>query len=118
MVEIGDLLQFCVNHNASDLHLAVGKPPTLRVDGSLMSLNYEPLQSTDTETLMKSITSSDNQRRVQEIGGVDFGFAYEKVARFRVSVFKQKGNYGMVLRLIPNRLLTFQEIGLPDSIRD
>ena len=118
MAEIGDLLQFAVNHNASDLHLTVGKPPTLRIDGALMSLNYDPLEAKDTEILMKSITSSDNQRRVQEVGGVDFGFGYEKVARFRVSVFKQKGNYGLVLRLIPGHLLTFQEIGLPDNIRD
>jgi len=118
MVDIGELLQFCVKHNASDMHLTVGKPPTLRIDGSLMSLNFEPLQHTDTEALMKAITSNDHQRRIQEIGGVDFGFAFEKVARFRVSVFKQKGHYGMALRLIPTHLLTFDEIGLPPIVRE
>ena len=118
MVDIGELLQFCVKHNASDMHLTVGKPPTLRIDGSLMSLNFEPLQHTDTEALMKAITSNDHQRRIQEIAGVDFGFAFEKVARFRVSVFKQKGHYGMALRLIPTHLLTFDEIGLPPIVRE
>ncbi|MFH2137155.1 MAG: type IV pilus twitching motility protein PilT [Candidatus Omnitrophota bacterium] len=118
MADIGELLQLCINQNASDLHLTVGKPPTIRVDGSLMSMNYEPLAHEDTEILMKSITSSENQRRVQEVGGVDFGFAFEKVARFRVSVYKQKGHYGMTLRLIPTHLLSFQEIGLPTVIRD
>ncbi len=118
MPEIGELLQLCVKHNASDMHLTVGKPPTLRIDSSLMSLNYSPLTHENTEALMKSITGTDNQRRIQEVGGVDFGFAFEKVARFRVSVYKQKGHYGITLRLIPTRLLTFEEIGLPKVIRE
>ncbi len=118
MVDIGELLQLCVKHNASDMHLTVGKPPTLRIDGSLMSLNYDPLAHEDTEALMKSITSSENQRRIPEVGGVDYGFAFEKVARFRVSVYKQKGHYGLTLRLIPAHLLTFEEIGLPKIAKD
>lgn len=118
MVDISELLQMCVKHNASDLHLTVGKPPTLRVDGSLMTLNFNPLVHEDTESLVKSITSAENQRRIQEVGGVDFGFAFEKVARFRVSIYKQKGHYGLALRLIPSRLLSFEEIGLPPVIKE
>lgn len=118
MPDIGELLQLCVKHNASDMHLTVGKPPTLRIHSALMSLNYEVLTHEDTEALMKSITSNENQRKIQEVGGVDFGFAFEKVARFRVSVYKQKGHYGLALRLIPTHLLTFQEIGLSNVIRD
>ncbi|MFH1459955.1 MAG: type IV pilus twitching motility protein PilT [Candidatus Omnitrophota bacterium] len=118
MSDIGELLQLCVKHNASDMHLTVGKPPTLRIDNTLMSLNYDPLTHSDTETLMKSITSTENQRRIQEVGGVDFGFAFEKVARFRVAVYKQKGHYGMTLRLIPMHLLSFEEIGLPPVVRE
>ena len=63
-----------------------------------MSLNYDPLTHEHTEALMKSITSNENQQRIQEVGGVDFGFAFEKIARFRVSVYKQKGHYGLTLR--------------------
>lgn len=118
MVEISELLQICVERNASDIHLAVGKPPTLRVDGILDPIGTEVLQPEDTERLMKSITSDDYQQRVNEVGGVDFGFAFGDIARFRVSVFKQKGYYGMVLRLIPSRLLTFEEIGLPPTIKE
>jgi len=117
MSDIGELLQLCVKHNASDMHLTVGKPPTLRIDGALMSLNYDPLGPEDTESLMKSITSNDNQRKIQEVGGVDFGFAFEKIARFRVSVYKQKGYYGLTLRLIPTHLLSFQEIGISDTVK-
>jgi len=118
MLDIGELLQLCVKHSASDLHLTVGKPPTLRIDSALMPLNYEPLTSEDTEFLMKSVTSDENRRRIQEVGGVDFGFGFEKIARFRVSVYKQKGHYGLALRLIPMHLLNFDEIGLPAVIRD
>ena len=111
MVDIGDLLQACVQHNASDLHLTVGKPPTLRVDSALMCLSEEPLIPSDTESLMKSITSSDNQARIQQVGGVDFGLGYEKIARFRVSVFKQKGYYGMSLRLMLTSNMTHRTFG-------
>jgi twitching motility protein PilT len=62
---------------------------------------------------MKSITPERNQQELQEEGGTDYGFAYEDLARFRVAVMKQKGNVCMVLRLIPNTILTFEQIGLP-----
>jgi twitching motility protein PilT len=67
---------------------------------------------------MKSIASPDNQQELQEVGGADFGFAFEDVARFRVAIFKQKGYVGLVLRLIPRKILTFEEIGLPESIKE
>ncbi|RKY35762.1 MAG: hypothetical protein DRP78_05200, partial [Candidatus Omnitrophota bacterium] len=108
MINIENLLQICVQNNASDLHLTVGKPPTLRVDNVLMPLNYALLTREDTEHLVKSITSSDHQHKINEFGGVDFGFAFEKVARFRVSIYKQKGLHGLALRLIPSRLLSFE----------
>ena len=66
---------------------------------------------------MKSIASVDNQQEIQEVGGSDFGFAFEDIARFRVAIFKQKGNVGLVLRLIPNKILTFEQIGLPQSLK-
>jgi twitching motility protein PilT len=68
--------------------------------------------------LMKSITPEKNQQELQEMGGTDFGFAFGTSARFRVSVFKQKGVLSMVLRQIPNRLLTFEQIGLPEICKE
>jgi len=117
-MEISELLQICVDRNASDIHLTVGRPPTLRMDGLLVHLDYESLTHEDTEALMKSITSQEHQQRAQEVGGVDFGFAFGDIARFRVSVYKQKGYFGMALRLIPSRLLTFEQIGLPPGTKD
>ena len=67
---------------------------------------------------MRSITSEDHIQHVRERGGADFGFAFGDMARFRVSVFKEKGNFGMVLRQIPNKLLTLEQIGMPPSAKE
>jgi twitching motility protein PilT len=117
-MDIAPLLQTVVERNASDLHLSVGRPPTIRVDGRLEVLDFSPLSKEDTEKLMKSISPEPHQKRLEEEGGSDFGFAYGNVARFRTSIFKQKGNVGLSLRLIPSRLLTFEDIGLPATIKD
>ncbi len=118
MLEMNDILEECIRQGASDIHLSVGRPATIRVHGVLVNMNNDPLKPSDTEALMKSITSDQNRQRTEEIGGVDFGFAYGTKARFRVSVFKQKGVYGVVLRMIPTKLLTFEEIGLSKTIVD
>jgi len=107
-----------VREQASDLHLAVGRPPTIRLHGQLRSLGNQQLTPDDTMSLMKSITSDRHQQELTEQGGADFGFHYNDAARFRVSVFKQKGHAGIVLRLIPSRLLSFEEIGLPPIVKD
>ena len=111
------LLKMLIDRDGSDLHLAVGSPPVGRVHGHLTYFGERNLAPEDTERLMKSNASVDNQQEIQEVGGSDFGFAFEDVARFRVSIFKQKGNVGLVLRLIPNKILTFEQIGLPQSLK-
>ena len=117
-MDISELLQIVVDENASDLHLTVGRPPVLRIDGRLEVLDVDTLTPEDTEKLVRAITSEDHLQRVQERGGTDFGFAFGDIARFRVSVFKQKGYYSIALRLLPSRLMTLEEIGLPLSIKD
>ncbi len=117
-VEMVSLLRMVVDREASDLHLTVGNPPTLRVHGGLEYASDEPLREEDTERLMQSITSAENQQELQEVGGTDFGFAFEDVARFRVSVFKQKGRIALVLRQIPRRIMTFEELGLPLHLKE
>ncbi len=117
-ISMADLLQLVVDEGASDLHLAVGAPPVLRIHGGLHPLDAEPLRPEDTERLMKSITSEDHQQKLREHGGSDFGFGFGGGARFRVSVFKQKGVIGLVLRQIPNKLMTLEEIGLPPQVKD
>jgi len=112
-VNMDRLLQACVSQGASDIHLVVGRPPVLRIDGQLRSLETKVLEPDDTVALMKSIAPERNQQELQEEGGTDFGFAYSDKGRFRVSVFRQRGDISVVLRLIPSRIMTFEEIGLP-----
>ena len=112
-IHIDRLLETVIKRNASDLHLSVGRPPTIRLDGGLKSLKTKVLEPDDTVALMKAITPERNQQEIQEEGGTDFGFAFGDAGRFRVSVFRQKGNISLVLRLIPTRLMSLEEIGLP-----
>src|ERR1700730_4844866 len=110
---IDKLLMACVKQNASDIHLTVGQPPVFRMDGRLRRLETKTLEPDDTVALMKSITPDRCQHELSEVGGCDFGFAFGDMARFRVSVFKQRGNVAMVLRQIPNKLLTMEQLGTP-----
>lgn len=110
---IDKLLQTVVNRKASDLHIAVGQPPVIRLDGKMKRLETKSLEPEDTVALMKAIAPERCQQELQEVGGSDFGFAFGDQARFRVSIFKQKGYVGMVLRQIPNRLLNFKDLGTP-----
>ncbi|MFO7820506.1 MAG: type IV pilus twitching motility protein PilT [Lentisphaeria bacterium] len=117
-VEMSDLLQLVIDEGASDLHIAVGSSPVLRISGDLVPLDSEALVADDTERLMKSVTSDQHQQHLREDGGTDFGFAFGDQARFRVSIFRQKGVIGMVLRTIPNDLMTLEDIGLPNTVKD
>ncbi|MDO9540781.1 MAG: type IV pilus twitching motility protein PilT [Kiritimatiellia bacterium] len=115
---MNDLLSVVVEEEASDLHVAVGLPPMLRLHGSLQAIDCPVLKAEDTERLMKSITSESNQQKVREIGGMDFGFTFGSLARFRVSVFRERGNIGMALRQIPSTLMSLSKIGLPAQVKD
>ncbi len=111
---IDKLLQACVKQGASDIHIGVGNPPVFRLHGRMRKLETKVLEPDDTVALMKSIAPERSQRELQEKGSADFGFAFGDLARFRVSIFKQRGNVSMVLRQIPNNMLTPQQLGLPD----
>jgi twitching motility protein PilT len=117
-MQIDRLLDTVVKLGASDLHLTVKRPPTIRLHGNLRSLQTKVLDSDDMVSLMKSITPERNQQELQEEGTTDFGFAYGENARFRVSVFRQRGDLAIVLRQIPNRLLSFEQIGLPEVCKE
>ena len=116
--EMNDLLDLMVDQDASDLHLQVGQPPTLRLSGSMTPIDGPPLTPGDTEKLMLSITPDGHISNVKLNAAADFGFAFGDKVRFRVSVMKAKTNYGMVLRQIPYKMFRPRDIGLPDKIRE
>ncbi|MEE2827286.1 MAG: type IV pilus twitching motility protein PilT [Planctomycetota bacterium] len=113
-VLIDKLLEACVKQGASDIHITVGQPPVFRLHGRLRKLETKVLEADDTVALMKSISPERCQRELQEAGSADFGFAYGDKARFRVSIFKQRGNIAMVLRQIPNDMLPPEVLGIPE----
>jgi len=115
---IDKLLQTVVSQGASDLHISVGQPPVVRLHGRMRKLETKTLTADDTVALMKSIAPDRCQTELQEVGGSDFGFAFGTAARFRVSIFKQKGNVGMVLRQIPNNFLSMEQLGLPKVCKE
>jgi twitching motility protein PilT len=115
---IDKLLAAQVKQGASDLHITVGQPPVLRLHGRLQKLKTKVLEPADTMGLMKSITPDRCQQEFQESGSTDFGFAFGDQARFRVSVFRQRGNVAIVLRQIPVDLLSMDDLGVPDIFRE
>jgi twitching motility protein PilT len=117
-VLIDKLLAACVKQGASDIHISVGQPPVFRLHGRLRRLETKTLEAEDTTSLMKSITPDRCQQELQEKGGTDFGFAFGDLARFRVSVFRQRGNISLVLRQIPNNMLTMEQLGLPTKCKE
>jgi twitching motility protein PilT len=117
-IQIDKLLEVVSRRSASDLHLVVGRPPVLRLHGHLRDLQTKVLEPEDTQALMKSITPERIQQELEEQGSGDFGFKFRDECRFRVAIFKQKGFVSLVLRRIPSKLLTFEQIGLPAKARD
>ena len=119
MLDMNEMLKVVVERDASDLHLHVGKPSVMRLHGILDVVDADILTSEDTERLMREITPPRYQQMLQEHGSADFAYAYSDIARFRTSVFRSRGNMGVVMRLIPHRILSWEELGLPkDSIID
>ena len=116
--QMSDLLQLVVSEGSSDLHIRVGIPPTIRVHGILHRVEGPSLTPESAEELMRSITSEDHIQQIRERGGADYAFAFGEAARFRVSAFKERGNFAMVLRQIPSKLLTMEQIGIPPSIKE
>jgi twitching motility protein PilT len=121
---IDRLLDTVIKQKASDLHLTVGKAPTVRVRGNLVELKTRALEPEDTEALMKAITPERAQNELQEQMGADFGFGYGDDgeggyrARFRVSIFRVKQTISLVCRRIPQELMSIDEIGLPEIVPD
>jgi len=113
-VQIDKLLTAAIKNGVSDIHITSGSAPIFRVDGHMKQQAPTILTADDTNGLMKAITPERCQAELAEKGGTDFSFAFKDLARFRVSVFKQRTTIAMVLRQIPNKLLTPEQLGAPE----
>lgn len=111
------LLEEVVKKKASDLHLQVGLPPMLRIDGSLIPVSgADPLSDEAVETLIFAILDEDQKQILLKDKEFDFSFAFGDMGRFRVNAFHERGNLAAALRLIPNEILTIEQLGLPPVV--
>ena len=112
------LFDLMVEEGASDVHITVGRPPVVRKHGRLKNVRHPSLTPEDTMMLVESIAPERMMTEFREQGSADFGYAHGKRARFRVAIFRQRGHAALVARLIPSRILTFEEVGLPMAVQD
>jgi len=117
-IPLDDLLRLVIEEEASDLHLSVGVPPTLRLKGTLTPLNTAPLGTADMETLARGLARPEQMEKVNTEGSVDFGMSFRDNNRFRVSVYRERGNLAAAIRMLPRKLLALGTIGLPPAVRD
>ncbi|HPN54756.1 MAG TPA: type IV pilus twitching motility protein PilT [Candidatus Moranbacteria bacterium] len=112
-----NLLKLAAQQNASDLHLVVGRYPTLRIDGKLYPLTQESILSPeDTKMLSNVLLSEENKKRLLEEGQVDFSYNLENKVRFRTNVFFQQGNISVAMRMVSGRLSTLEELNIPTTL--
>jgi twitching motility protein PilT len=117
-MHVNDLLKIAVEHNASDLHLKVGSYPMMRVRGSLIPATEEKrLDHEDVVALSAAIMSTSQRQRFKDAQEVDLAYSVAGLGRFRCNVFQQRGTVGLVLRVIPMRIRTIEELGLPQILK-
>ncbi len=118
MMDINATLIEAIKRGASDLHLTVGIPPMLRIDGELTALGSEILLPKDTQAVTEEIIPQGQKERFMAKGEVDFSYSIAGTGRFRVNVFRQRGADGLVLRVVRNEIPTPEELGLPPVVME
>ncbi len=116
MANLHQLLKIMVDKGASDLHVTVGSPPQLRIDGSLVPLKTSPLTGTDTRQLCYSVLTDSQKQKFETHNELDLSFGVKGLSRFRGNVFVQRGAVAGVFRTIPFEILSFEELGLPPVV--
>ncbi|MDD5397320.1 MAG: type IV pilus twitching motility protein PilT [Candidatus Moranbacteria bacterium] len=116
---IKNLLRMAAQQGASDLHLVVGRYPTLRLDGKLYPLTQESvLSAADTQSLSDALMSEENKKKLTNEGQVDFSYNFEDKARFRTNIFYQQGNLSVAMRMVSGTVRTLEELNVPSTLYD
>ncbi|MBM4060744.1 MAG: type IV pilus twitching motility protein PilT [Planctomycetes bacterium] len=116
MVSMEELLNLLVQRGGSDLHISVGSPPKIRIDGKLVDTEYEPLMPEAAKKLIYSVVGPDLVAKFEKNLEIDFSFGVTNLGRFRTNVFLQRGSVAAVMRLIPFEVYDFETIGLPRKV--
>ncbi len=117
-ISLQDLLNLMIEQGASDLHLASGCPPQLRIDGELRPVNVPPLSPSETKRLAYSIITEKQKKIFEEKSELDFSFGVKNLSRFRANIFMQRGAISAAIRVIPYKILDFKKLGLPPIVEE
>ncbi len=117
-MNVKTLLKEMMERRATDLHITVGAPPTIRIDGELERTEYDPLTPQETQSLVYSLLKDEQKKRFEMEKELDFAFGIKGLSRFRANVFLQRGCVAAAIRVIPYEILGFDELGLPDVIKN
>lgn len=117
-MDLIELIKIGSTKNASDIHITVGVPPVFRINGKLHEYGEEYLKPDDTRKLVEEVLEERQMLELNEKGEIDTSFSSPGIGRFRVNAYKQRGSFGMALRIIPLRIPTMEELGLPQIVKD
>ncbi|MGB8957337.1 MAG: ATPase, T2SS/T4P/T4SS family, partial [Tumebacillaceae bacterium] len=115
-MNLNELLRTAHERGASDLHLTVGAPPTIRLHGALVPLEMDRLTPQDTNEMARELLAGDAYQVLAEQGEYDFSWEIEGVCRFRIHAYRQRGTLSLAARIVPTRIPSPEELGLPDSL--
>ncbi|NJD37188.1 MAG: type IV pilus twitching motility protein PilT [Geobacter sp.] len=118
MANLHELLKILVEGGGSDLHITTNSPPQIRVDGKLKQLELPPLNAVETKQLCYSVLTDSQKHKFEEESELDLSFGVKGLSRFRGNIFVQRGAVAGVFRVIPYKVLTFEELGLPPVVKD
>lgn len=117
-MDMHELLQRTIEFKASDLHITVGSPPILRINGELKRIGDMKLTPEDTLNMVKSLADDSQFKRVENEGEIDMSFSYHGIGRFRVNIYMQRGSYGIAIRSVALEIPNLEELGLPSTIAE
>lgn len=117
-MDITQLLTFLHQQGGSDLHISAGESPMIRVDGSMKKIKIPELNAEDTQSMLYDIMGDSQRKAFEEFNEADFSIELGEIARFRVNVFRQRRGLGAVFRVIPTKIMTVEELGLPQILKD
>jgi len=117
MEKIEKYLEAVIVNKGSDLHISCGEPPVIRVDGVLHRINSAPLTVEEVENLLFPMLTKDQKRRLEQNWELDFSYGVKNLSRFRVNIYKDKGNYAAAFRVVQTEIPNFKELGLSETVR-
>src|SRR5919204_845980 len=118
MAYLDQFLNVIVKHGGSDLHFAEGQPPKMRVHGDIMPIRAEPISREEAVQMMSEICGERNWETFEQRGDLDFAYEMDEASRFRSNYFKQSNGYGATFRLIPTKIATLEDLGIPLVVKE